>query len=1058
MSTLFFRNPRLTALTIGLILVAGLSGLRALPRQEDPAMARRFASITTFYPGAGADRIESLVTEKIEARLQELHEVKDIESTSRTGVSAMKVVLHDRYGDDEVEEVWSKVRDKLADAQAELPAGAKAPEFQDQTSTAVTLVAALVWEGQGPPQRAVITRLARALEVRLRNLPGTEEVELFGEADEEIRVTVDPSSLASVDLTAREVAHAIARADTKLPAGQLRSGSNSLLLEVDGELTSLERIRSIPLRRGDDGRILRVGDIAEVTRTGVDPPLTLALIAGRPGVAIAATMATEQRVDLWAEAARAELSKFELEVPTGIGFRTIFDQSLYTEELLGGLVTNLLLGAASVLLVLVVMMGVRSALIVASALPLTIAMVLAELLWLGVPLHQMSITGLIIALGLLIDNAIVVVDEYDARVRRGVDALEAVRGAVRHLAVPLAASTLTTVLAFLPIVLMPGGAGEFVGPISIGVGLAVTSSFLLSLTVIPALAAYLSPRSSSGEGPWWKHGLSNARVTQWYRRSIEICVRRPAIGVAVSLVLPLLGFSVVGSLGQQFFPAVDRNQFPVQLVLAPQASIEETMRATKRARGIVNAHEDVVESHWFVGGPAPRVYYNMIGATDGMASFAGAFVTTRSAVATERLAPLLQRELRDAFPDARVIAVPFEQGPPFDAPIELRLVGPDLGVLRDLGEQLRAMLAKSRAVTYTTAVLEGGRPRLLLETDEDQAHLAGLSLADIADQLHSRLEGAEGGTVVEATEEIPVRVRVGDVDRGSLANIVAGRLLAPSRRGSGSSSTVPGVPLAALSSLTLVPELAGIPRRNGERVNTIQAYLEPFALISDSLADFQTRLDKSDFALPQGYRLEGGGEEEQRGEAMANLLAFALPLFVVMTGAVILSFNSFRLASIVFCVAFLAVGLAFLGVWLFGYPMGFVAIVGTMGLVGLAINGAIVVLSALRANPGASAADLDATVEVVIGATRHIVATTLTTVAGFLPLILFGGRFWPPMATAIAGGVFGSAILALYFAPALFAAIARRERGQLRAMASREDGEARAALPFGHRPIGEAPV
>jgi len=1035
MSTLFLRNPRLTVLAIGLILVSGLSGLRSLPRQEDPAMARRFATIKTFYPGADARRVESLVTEKIESRIQELHEVREIDSISRSGISSMTVTLHDRYGEEEVDDAWSKVRDKLADAQAELPPGAMPPEFQDRTSTAMTLLAALVWQADTPPPRALLSRLAEELEARLRNLPGTKEVELFGEAEEEVRVTVDASALAAVNLTASDVSRAIAGADTKLPAGQLRHSSNDLLLEVKGELTSLERVRAIPLRRELDGRILRVGDIARIEKTVAEPPRTLALVGGRPGVAVGATMAPAQRVDHWASRARAALSAFEAELPRGVGLATIFDQSIYTEERLGSLVTNLLLGAASVLAVLLVMMGIRSALIVASALPLTAAMVLGELLVLGVPLHQMSITGLIIALGLLIDNAIVVVDEYDARVRKGASALEGVRGAVRHLAVPLAASTLTTVLAFLPIALMPGGAGEFVGPISIGVALAVSSSFLLSLTVIPALAGFLTPRIEAAGASWWKVGVSSARLAALHRRAVAACVRRPAIGVGVSLLLPLAGFMVAKGLTSQFFPPIDRDQFPVQLVLSPQASIEESQRAVGRARAIIGAHAEVVESHWFLGEAAPRVFYNMLSSADGVAGYAGGIVRTTSAEATLELLPTLQRELLEAFPDARAVAVPFDQGPPYDAPIELRLVGPDLAVLQSLGEELRGVLAQTDGVTYTNAVLQGGRPKLLLQADEDQTRLAGMRLADIAEQLQSRLEGVQGGSIIEATEEIPVRVRVGAGERGSLSNISAGRVLAPGRP-AGSRDFVPGVPLAALSSLALVPEMAGIPRRNGERVNTVQAFLEPFTLIAESYSDFEDRLTRSGFVLPSGYRLESGGESAERGEATAKLLAFAVPLFVLMLGSVILSFNSFRLAAVVFAVAFLAVGLALLAVWVFGHPMGFIAIVGTMGLVGLSINGAIVVLSALRADPRALEADVEGTTEVVVGATRHIVATTLTTIAGFLPLILLGDRFWPPMATAIAGGVLGSAILALYFVPSLFAAIARRD---LRARAAGQD-------------------
>ncbi|MDX1648439.1 MAG: efflux RND transporter permease subunit, partial [Myxococcota bacterium] len=689
-SNLFYRNRRLTLLVIGLVAVAGAAALSSLARQEDPTLARRYGTVTTFFPGASALRVETLVTEKIEAELREVHEIRTIDSLSRQGVSLIGVEFRDEIGSDEVDEVWSRVRDRVSDAEALLPAGATSPEVEDQTSTAVTLIASFLWEREDAPQLDILTRLAEELQNQLRNLEGTKEVELFGEALEEIRIEVDPLALAALDLSPAEVARAVARADAKVPAGQLRAARTELLVEVAGELSSVERVRRIPVRQDADGRVLRVGDAAQVRKTVRDPPETLAYVDGRPAVAVAATMEPDRRVDLWAQAARARVEGMRAGLPRGVGLDLTFDQSVYTQERLATLATNLLFAAAIVVAVLFFMMGARSALIVGSALPLTVAMVLAQFNLIDMPLHQTSVTGLIIALGLLIDNAIVVVDEYGHRRARGLAPGEAVSAAVGHLFVPLLASTLTTMLAFLPIALAPGPVSEFVGPISIGVILAVGSSFLLSMTVIPALAAWWRTHGHEGPSHWWRDGFSSPRLTALYRRSLDVVLARPWIGVAVSLVLPVAGFVAGTTLTEQFFPPNDRNQFQIQLVLPTQASLAETRDRALEARRLLEAHEEVVESHWFVGEAAPRVFYNMLVNEDGVRSYAGAFVTTRSPEATERLLPRLQRELADALPGARVVAIPFEQGPPFDAPIEVRLVGPDLDRLRGLGEELRA--------------------------------------------------------------------------------------------------------------------------------------------------------------------------------------------------------------------------------------------------------------------------------------------------------------------------------------------------------------------------------
>ncbi len=1017
---LFYRSPRLTLLTIGLAVVAGLSALGRLPRQEDPTLSRRFAVVTTFLPGASARRVETLVTDPIEDELRELHELKEIRSFSRNGVSLVTLELQDRYGEKDVDAVWSKARDRIEDARRRLPATASAPRFEDRTTVATTVVVGLVAEPAGEVDLALLSRLAEELEARLETLPHTRETRLYGEAEEEVRVTAEPDVLAALGLTAEDLARHLARADAKAPAGELQHPASELPLEVAGELDSIQRIRAVPVRSLPNGRVLRVGDIARVERAVRTPPASLALVDGQPGVLVSATMNPGFRVDQWAARARERIAAFEGDLPRGVRLRTLFDQSIYTEQRLSQLARNLGLGAGIVGVVTVLSLGLRSAAVVSAALPLSLAMALAGMLALGVPLHQTSVTGLIIALGLLIDNAIVVVDDLATRLRGGTPAPEAVRGAVEHLFVPLLASTLTTAFAFLPIVIAPGPVGEFVGPISTGVILSVTSSFLLAMTVIPALAARFRVAAPESGGPWWRGGLRSRRVLRHYRRLLDLVIARPAAGVAISLVLPAAGFAVAPRLGEQFFPPNDRNQFQVQLRLPGGSSLERTRLAALRATRLLRRHPEVTEAHFVVGDSPPRVFYNMIDAEEGLASFAGGFITTRSAEATERLLPGLQRELREAFPEALALALPFEQGPPFRAPLEVRVVGPDLALLREVGERIRRRLAGVRAVTYTATGLAPGEPEVELDADEDAVRAAGLALRDLSDGLRAALDGAVGGSVLEDTEALPVRVQAPEAWRRDLWRVLSTPVGFPGRPPPSDPRRIEGAPLAALARPLLVPALGGIPRKDGERENTVQAFLEPYALISASLAEFRAALRERPVLLPAGYRIEFGGEDEERSEALASMLAYAGPLFVVMAGAVILSLDSFRLASVIFLVGLLSVGLALFGVFLFGHPLGFLAIVGTLGLVGLAINGAIIVLAALRADPRARAGDPAAIREVVVGATRHILATTLTTVGGFVPLIAYGGRFWPPLATAIAGGVAGSAVLSLILVPALF--------------------------------------
>lgn len=1026
-SNLFYRNPRLTALTLGLIIIAGWLAFSSLGRQEDPALTRRFATVITFMPGADALRMESLISQPIEERLREVPEIKEVNSDSRAGTSLVRIELHDYVM--VPDQIWSKARNKLTEAEAVLPPAASKPDLQDRSSTAVTIVVGLVWDQEGPPQVDILTRLADDLEDRLLNIPGTRETDLHGEAEEEVLVTLDAVAVSSLNLSVAEISRAIALADAKVSAGQIRNSVNDLSIEVTGELQSITQIADLPIKQRPDGQIVRLRDIATVTKGVRDPPRSLALVRGERGVMVSAEMEAGGRVDVWSIRAADILEDFEADLPRGIKQVIVFDQNVYTSARLIELGSNMLLGAAIVMGVLLITLGWKSALLVGAALPLSVLMVFIGYNLIGMPLHQTSMVGIIVSLGLLIDNAIVVVDDFNAARKNGASPGEAISETISHLFVPLFASTLTTCLAFAPIFLAPGGAGEFVGPLAIGVIMALSSSFFLAMTVIPAIAGFVSNDNDADtrrEQVWWKDGYVNRELADLYRRSIRLILRRPIIGVAVAMVLPIVGFTMAGSLENQFFPANDRDMFQVQVFLPAQTSLAETRVEVEKIRERLNSHASVVDSYWVIGDPAPRVFYTMTNSSEGLASYAGAFVRTVSGDATLKYLPQIQNDLRNAFPNATILAVPFEQGPPADAPLEVRVVGPDLDVLRAEGEKLRAIMHRTSGVTYTIAKLAGGQPKLSVIANEDEAKNAGLQAVDIARSLDASFEGSVGGSVVEATEELPVRVRVGDGGRGEISDIRSEYIL-PTIRGPLTNNGMPGVPLTAIAEIGLVPELAGITRRNGERTNTIQGFLVPFELPAENLAEFRQHMADANYEPPRGYRFEFGGDAENQSEALGSFAAFAGPLLVLMAASIILSFNSFRYAGIVFAVAFLSVGLALFGVWLFGNPLGFVAIVGTMGLVGLAINGAIIVLSALRADDGAKEGDLQAAEDVVINASRHIISTTLTTVGGFLPLILFGGRFWQPMATGIAGGVGGSAILALYFTPALFIWIAQRE-------------------------------
>lgn len=1023
----FYDNPYLLWLTVAIIAVAGLSALISLPRLEDPRITNRNPLIVTEVPGASAERVETLVTEVLEEALEEVSEIKTVDSTSRAGVSLIAVELKDRVTTAGNDEIFSKMRDRLGDAAADLPAEAGAPFLDDQRDpVAFTLILGLVWERPGTPNLTLLDRHAEELARRLRALKGTELVRRYGEIDEEITVTADARALADLGLPVAQAARRIAAADAKLPAGQLRGADRDAVIEVEGALDAIERVRQIPLIETEQGSVVRVGDVAQVVRDRRTPPMEIARTGGRRTVFVAARMEQGVRIDRWTPRAFAIVADYGARLGSGIAVETVFDQSVYTEDRLADLAFNLALGVGVVMIVVLATMGWRSGLIVGSAIPLVFASVLFALLLVDGALHQMSIFGMIIALGLLIDNAIVVTDEVTARLRKGESRRAAVAGALGHLFAPLLASSLTTVLAFAPIVLLPGNAGDFVGWIGGSVLFAIVFSFMLSMTVIAALAGrYVR---FEGARRWWHQGLDVPALAALTRRLLGGGLKRPWLGMALAAAPALLGFAVAPFLGNQFFPPVDRNMFEIEVKLDEQTAIARSYELVTAMEARILKAPEVARVHWLAGGSFPSVYYNLTMDQDRASHYAQAIVETGTADGTEALIPRLQAILDAAFPAAQILVRQFGQGPPVDADVQYRLYGPDRAVLQDLGERMRRALQAHPDVLHSWMTMGRGLPKLWVEADEDAARLAGLTLADLAGQLQGNLEGYRGGSVLEGLENLPVRVRLAEDVRGSLAAIASTDFLRPAAAGADAQWT----PLAALGRIALRPEPAAVTRYDSRRTNMVEASTRNEALPIDVTYEVLDALEAEGFDLPPGYEIELGGSVETDSEAVGNLMQFVPTITVLMIATLILAFKSLRLAGILFVVVGLSVGLGQLATFSIGFPVSFNTILGTLGLIGIALNDSIVVLASIRDNPRAAAGEHAAVIDAVMGCGRHVASTTLTTMGGFLPLLLFiGGDFWPSLAIVLAGGIAGATLIAVFFVPAAYVLLRRRrERGE----------------------------
>lgn len=1022
MSLTMFKNRHLLVLSILLLLVAGISALFTLPRLEDPRITLRNPTVLTFFPGASAERVEAIVSKPLEVRLREMHEIKTIESTSRAGVSVLAIELQDWVNKSNNQQIFSQIRDKLDSEARNFPPQVSKPVFDDKRgASAFTLLIALSAKQDTDTALPLVNRLAEELGDRMRNIGGTDIVRLYGQPEEEIQVRLDPIELASLGITIQHIADLISRSDSKAAAGALRTTERDVFMEVNGALDSVQRLANIPISANNNDGLLFLGDIAKISKTQVNPPTEIAFTQGQQSIFVAVRMTDTLRVDQWTTQAKSALQAFDEQYGAGLNIDILFEQNEYTEQRLAELATNLGLGVIVVMLVVLIFMGWKPSLIVGLSLPLSMSGALFSLSFFGEQIHQMSIFGMIIAIGLLIDNAIVMMDEVRKNVHeRGLSSKAALLKAVNHLRAPLLASTLTTILGFMPIFLLPGNVGDFVGPIAIAVVMALVFSFIISITIIATLAAiFAKPTQARNKPRWWRSGIKNTVLANLYRKSLTRILKIPSIGVAIALTLPISGFVLAGSLSNVFFPSADRDHFQVEVWLEESASVYASAQKAKDIDDWIRQQDGVTRTHWLAGGSTPSVYYNQIMNKDGLSSYAQGVVFAKDVETANQLIERFQDQLDQQFPDSQIVVRAFGQGPPIAAPVSFRLVGPSTSELRLLGEEIRLALSKHPGVTHSQASVTGANPKLWINLDEDKVRLAGLSLTEVANQFQAQLEGTTSGTILEDVEELPIRVKLANDKQSNLELIESFNIISP--------TTQDWIPLSSLGELSLKPEIAAITRRNGERVNTILAYLYPGIPAIDVSNAVVASLEEQGFTLPNGYSLQIAGDANEQQNAVGLLLTYIPVLLTLMVATLILSFRSGVLAGIIGLVAALSAGLGMLSLWISGFPIGFNPLLGTAGLIGVAINGSIVVLAAIRANADAAGGNIQAIVQETMGCSRHILSTTFTTVAGFMPLLLSGGTFWPPLAVVIAGGVGFSITLSLLFTPAAYSLLYKRK-------------------------------
>ena len=1003
-------KPRILFLTLAFILLSGISSGLSVPIQENPELAERWGGVRIFLPGASPERIETEIVNDLEIKLREVEEILELESIITQGFSTIVVELNQSVPPMLIEETWSKVQDKLN--QILIPQGAEI--FLDRSSgPPITVQYAVTWNGDGEAPLIMMSRLANQLKRKLSSIGSSHQTAVFGETDEEILIELDSSKLSSLGLSFQDISKAIQSLDAKKPIGVSSNNNSELLYRLKDNIQSIQKISEIPIKIINESEIIQLDDVAVITKTPVSPIEDIFLFNGKVVVSVAGTGSFSQRVHDYVERATIVVDEMRETLPSEISIDLIYDESAYTTKKFNELVKSFSLAIFFVLSISLFFLGIRSAIIVTLILPFSICLVMVGCRFIGLPLHMTSITGIIIALGLLIDNGIIVVEDYKNRRASGLNINDSISQGLKNLSAPLAAATATTVFSFLPIVTGEGSSIEFVGGMAMTVIMSITSSLVLALLMVPVLMNYMEKIPYFKDADISKEGYRNEKILNKYRAFLNWAFLVPRRAIMLSLSLPILGFLLFNTLPKDFFPAQDRDMFRVNIELPSNASALTTMNR------VIEIREDILKSglisvekdYSFIGRMMPRVLMNVVGGEEkqGTNNIAqSVYFATDYYEMIENL-PELSRRLVKNNPDIIVLVDSFSSGPPVFSDVSYVIFGDDPGLLKSLGEELELIINNSPDINVTKSATSDSITNVEFELNSSNISLSGQNANYLVNEMFTANNGLIVGTMLDSNKEIPVRLK-GLSNKNNLTGNT-GFITIPSQDGFEY--------FDSFGKSTLTNKSSTITRLDGQRTNDVEGWIWTGTLpsateeaIKKDVADFESR-------LPIGYSLKQLGEAESRGQSQASLYSSAFMYFILIIVGLVLALNSFRETGLILSVAFLSIGLSFLGLFIGQQNYGFIGTISAIGLIGLSINDSIIVLAHIKEEAKEKLITKAELVEVVIRSTRHIITTSLTTLGGFLPLI-FASVFFKPLAWAMSIGVLGATITALMYIPAMF--------------------------------------
>ncbi len=999
LTALALRQRELAWFFIAVIGIAGILSYSKLGQREDPDFVFRAMVIRTLWPGATPAQVDEQITKRIVTKLQEAPYYWKAFSNSRNGESIIILQLFDTAPREQVPQLWYQVRKKVGDIGHTLPAGASPPTFIDEFGDVFGSIYALIGDGFS---LAELRHYAELTQRQLINLPDVAKVELIGVQPEQITVSISTQRLATLGISPLAIAQAIQSQNIVQDAGRLHAADFSVPLRVRGNLESVEELKGLPLRV--NGRTLKLGDIAEVTRGYLDPPDTTMRYAGKPAVGLAVSMKQRGDVLRLGEDLDREMHALKGQLPVGISFARVSNQPAVVKNAVGEFMMSFLEAVAIVLLVSFLSLGFRAGMVVAVTIPLVIAATFFLMRIFNIDLHRISTGALIIALGLLVDDAIIVVEMMARKLEEGYDRMRAAAFAYSATVFPMLTGTLITAAGFLPIGTAKSATGEYTFAMFAVVTIALLVSWVAAIFVTP-LAGFHLLKSHVGHG----HDIFDTPFYRRLRRLIEWCLHHRKTVLAGTVLAFLLGGVGMGLTEKQFFPSSNRAELMLDLWLPEGSSIRATEREAARVEEMLAKEKDIASYVTYTGYGSPRFFLSL----DQQLfrpNFAQIIVLTHDLEARERVLKKMRKVFANDFPGVRARANAVPLGPPITYPVEFRVLGSDLATVKRLGDEVAVVMRGDERLRDVHPDWGTQTHMLRVDVDQDRARASGVTSSDIARTLRVATDGLGISQLREGDQLIGIVLRSPIEERRQLEQV--GALQIPSVQGG-------SVPLRQVAKISHALEDPIIWRKNRDISMSVRADVVTGVQPTDVAIALDAKLSALRAKLPDGYIVEPGGELGENSGAQESIKAGMPLMIVVVLGFLMIQMKSLSRTFMVVLTAPLGIIGVAMALLVFNKPFGFVAMLGTIALGGMIMRNTVILIDQIRQDREAGLSDWDAIRESTVRRFRPIMLTSAAAILAMIPLTR--SVLWGPMAYAIMGGLLVATLLTILFIPALYA-------------------------------------